>query len=284
MVMTAQVEPAPAPLLVVPRAGARARRALRIATACWFAVFVVGQWAFLWYLGGFYVRAVVTNHIDQWNRNHSIYRGYIAGDPAWNRSFGAHVVLAAILAFGGVLQLTPRLRTRAAWIHRWNGRAFLVCAIGGALGGLWMTEVRHIGVSGKNSLGEIAICLNATLILAFAALTWRTMRTGKPAAHRRWALRLLMVTNGVWFLRLGLYGWHLLTGGLGVGDNLDGPVAFAFDYASYLLPLAVLELYLRAAAAGPRHKLIAVGVLLAVTAYMVVGIFALTAAHLPLLR
>jgi hypothetical protein len=64
-------------------------------------------------------------------------------------------------------------------------------------------------------------------------------------------------------------------------DDLDGPMNFVFDFASYLLPLAILELQRWARARdGKISKGIATGVLVALTLYMLLGIFALTASDL----
>lgn len=250
----------------------------------WWIVTVIGQWAFLYYVAGFYGRAIVMGRIEDWNRNHQIFRGYLAGDTAWNFYFGAHVLLAAVIGFGGVLQLVPHLRIRAARFHRWNGRVFLVTALAGAITGMWMTLVRGVGVSGKSPLGLIAINLDAVLIIAFTLLAWKMARARKIEIHRRWALRLFMVTNGVWFLRLELFGWYLLTGGAGLTDELDGPMNIVMDFASYLVPLGVLQLYLYAR----DQKKVGSGILastalIASTAYMCIGIFALMMSKLPLL-
>lgn len=258
-------------------------RVLHFSALVWWLVTFAGQWAFLYYVGGFYGRAIVTGHPQDWNRNHEIFKGYAPGDTAWNVYLGAHVLLAAVIAFGGVLQMVPQIRRRAMAFHRWNGRAFMLTAVGGGATGLWMTLVRGVGVSGNGSLGVIALSLDAVLIIAFAWIAWRRARQGDVRNHRRWALRLFMVANGVWFLRLGLFGWYVLTGGYGVTDQLDGPVNFMLDFASYLLPLACLELYLRNKDAGHPHGQFATSVvLLACAAYMCVGIFALTMDELPL--
>jgi hypothetical protein len=254
--------------------------ALRAATALWLAVTLVGQWLFFWYLAALYVGAIVSGHPEQWNRNASLFKGYAPGDTAWNVQFGAHVAMAAVIAFGGSLQLVPQIRARALALHRWNGRAFMVTALGGAITGLWMALWRRVGLSG-GSLGRIAITVNALLIIVFVVQAWRAARARRIDAHRRWALRLFMVANGVWFLRLALYGWYLLTGGVGLTDDLDGPVNLVFDFGSYLVPLGVLELHLRARdGGGAGSKLTAAGVVVLATVSMAVGVFALTAAHL----
>ncbi len=265
------------------RAPSDGRATLRAATRLWLLVTLIGQWAFLYYLAGFYVRTIVTARPEEWNLNRMLPRGYVAGDPHWNLSFGAHVMLAAVIAFGGTLQMIPRIRERAIAFHRWNGRVFMLTALGGGLTGLWMVWMRGAQLGG-GALGNVSLTLDASLIVVFGVIAWVLVRKGRIEAHRRWALRLFMVANGVWFLRLGIFGWYVLTGGIGLGENLTGPVGLCFDFTSYLLPLGVLELYLRARDGGGYGARItaAVTVLLS-TAYMCVGTFALTMAQLPLL-
>jgi hypothetical protein len=258
-------------------------RALTFASTVWWTVTFIGQWLFLCYIAGFYGRAIVTGNIQDWNRNHDLFKGYVAGDTAWNVYLGAHVMLAAVIAFGGVLQMIPQIRRKALAFHRWNGRVFLFTALGGGVTGLWMTLVRGAGVSGNSKLGVIALTVDAALIVVFAAMAWVRARQHNIYAHRRWALRLFMAANGVWFLRIGLFGWYLLTGGFGLTDNLDGPVNIIMDFASYLLPLVVLELYLRSKESSTARGNIAMAAaLLAGTAYMCAGIFALAMYELPM--
>lgn len=261
------------------------RATLSAATRLWFAVTVAGQWAFLYYLAGFYGRAFATGQLQDWNRNAMFHPGYVAGDAAWDVSFGAHVLLATVIASGGVLQMVPRIRDRAPWFHRWNGRAFMLTALTGAVSGLWMSWVRDVGVSGGNPLGRVAVSIDGMLIIACCAVAWLLVRRGRFDLHRRWALRLFMVANGVWFLRLGVMGWYVLTGGVGMTDNLDGPVNLIIDFASYLLPLAILELYLRAGRAGTFGGRVATAVtMLLATVFMGIGIFGLGMMQIPLLR
>jgi hypothetical protein len=103
---------------------------------------------------------------------------------------------------------------------------------------------------------DIAITLNALLIVVFAALAWRRAMQRNFVAHERWALRLFLVVSGVWFLRLG-YGLLIIIAQgrpSGVGSHMDGPTDIFLMFASYLLPLAVLELYLRAKRGGAFAK------------------------------
>ncbi|SDA57924.1 MULTISPECIES: hypothetical protein [unclassified Janthinobacterium] len=85
------------------------------------------------------------------------------------------------------------------------------------------------------------------LVLVFAGLALKNVLRGDIAAHRRWALRLFLAVSGVWFFRVGLMFWLAVNGGpAGFDpDTFTGPALSFLAFAQYLLPLAVLEAYLR---------------------------------------
>lgn len=257
------------------RALERPRRSavLPLAGQVWWWVALTGQALFFIYLASFYAPATLSGHFAAWNRNPMLLKGYVAGQTAWNLSFAAHVTLAAVVSFGGVMQLAAPLRRRFPAVHRWNGRAFMLAASIAGASGLWMTWFGGASVGGGGVIGSLAVSLDAVLIFVFAGVAWRAARRRRFATHRRWALRLFMAANGVWFLRLGLFGWYVLTGGLGLTDTLDGPANYGLDFAAYLVPLGLLELYLRAQdSASVRLKRGAAVATLAGSAYMIVGI------------
>lgn len=256
------------------RTGIPADRALGTAAGLWFFVTVVGQWAFLYYIIAFYATSIVSGNLEAWNRNPFLFKGYVAGDLLGNTAFAAHVLLAAVIAFGGALQLIPQIRARAIGIHRWNGRLFLTVAVVASVTGLYMVWVRDATVHAVNSA---AISLNAGLIILFAGQAWRAVRSRDIASHRRWAIRTFLAANGVFFLRLGVFGWLVLNQGRPVGmtSEFDGAMNYFFEFASYLLPLAVFELYWRAKdRGGVITRFSTMGLLVALTAYMAIGIFA----------
>jgi hypothetical protein len=84
-----------------------------------------------------------------------------------------------------------------------------------------------------------------------------------------------MVVNGVFFIRVAFAAWSVFARGVGTSDNADGPMNYFFEFASYLVPLGVLELYLRArASAGTVGRLATALILVALTAYMTAGTLA----------
>lgn len=220
-----------------------AQTALRLSAITWVAVAAVGQAAFVWMILAHYGRTTLAGNISAWNHK-PLIKGYVAGDTPGNVMFAAHVLLAATVTVGGLLQLAPAIRVRAPSVHRWIGRVFFSVAIAAALSGFWLTWVRHTYLS---LISAVAVSVDGALILAFSAMAWRLAMRRDFAAHRRWALRAFMVVNGVWFLRVGIMAWVLITaGGIGMNDRLSGPADIVIQFGAYLVPLAVLETYLRA--------------------------------------
>jgi len=197
-------------------------------------------------------------HPERWNKAHVII-GYVPGDTVGNLAFAAHMLGAAVVLAAGTLQLVPQIRARALGFHRWNGRVFVLAAVAASVDGLWMLWVRHAQLELVNSL---AVSLDAVLVVGFVAVAWRAALAHDIARHRRWALRAFMVINAVFFIRVFSAAWVTLTGGAGMTDRMNGPMNYVFEVGCYLIPLAVLELYLRAntprrrlATAGPGHSI-----------------------------
>ena len=246
--------------------------ALKAAAGFWFLVAVIGQWAFLYYTAGFYGPSTVTGNFQAWSKNTFLFKGYVAGDTAGNLAFAAHALLAAVIAFGGAIQLIPQIRARAISVHRWNGRLFLLTALAVSIAGLYLVWVRGTLPS---MVSALTLTLNAVLIIAFVALAWRSALAHEISAHRRWALRAYLVANAQWFARVGIFAWVIVNRGpVGMTARWDGPFNYFWDFGCYLLPLAVLELYLRAKeSAGPSGRFAMAGGLVVLTALMGVGIF-----------
>jgi hypothetical protein len=218
---------------------------------------------FVAFILGFYAAPTLTGDFEAWDKNKFLTHGYIAGDTAGNLAFAAHVMLAAIITFGGTLQLVPQIRARAIGFHRWNGRLFILTAFVISLTGLFMGVTR--GSTGM--FDDLAIRLNALLIMLCAGQTLGYVLAGDIATHRRWALRTFMVVNGVWFLRVGMMGWMIAKIGLfGGPKEFDGNFYAFWSYGSYLVPLVVLELYFWAQDRGRATGKLATAALLFVLA------------------
>lgn len=252
-----------------------AEPALRASAAVWLGIAVFGQLLFAAYVAGFYGRVTLQGRPDLWNE--VMPHGYVAGDTALNVVLGLHLLFAVAIILGGALQLLPQVRRKAPQLHRWIGRGYIVVAGVLSLGGLAMVWIR--GAVGDLSQ-HVGISLNALLILAFAALAWRNARARRFDAHRRWALRLFLAVSGVWFFRIGLMFWIVVNQGPAGFDpkTFSGPFLSFLAFAQYLLPLAVLQGYLRARAGrDPRAQMAMAGVLAVAVLLTLVGIGAATA-------
>ncbi|MBZ5509065.1 MAG: DUF2306 domain-containing protein [Acidobacteriia bacterium] len=238
-----------------------ANTALNWGVGFWWVAAVVGQWAFAAYMMAVYNGSTLTGNLQDWNKVFIIRGGWIAGDTVGNLSFGVHTLLGAILTFGGALQLVRQIRARAMSFHRWAGRVFMVTALVTSVTGIHMKWIRgweFILSDPGYKIDAYGHTLDGVLIIIFAILAWRTARGHEIAAHRRWALRAYIAANGQWFLRIGVFSWILLWGGRPVGINTEtfhGPFIVFWDFASVLLPLAVLEIYMRVKESrGPGRK------------------------------
>jgi hypothetical protein len=247
-----------------------ASAALKWAARFWFLVTATGQLAFAAYVAIYYGRAAVQADLAAWND--VMPHGHIPGDTLGNAVVAVHLLLAFMITVGGVVQIVPRIRRRAPAVHRWTGRIYVGAGFAISIGGLYMVWVR-------GSIGDLsqhmAISLNAVLILLCGAFALRHALARELAVHRRWALRLFLVMSGVWFFRVGLMLWVFLNGGPAGFDpeTFRGPFLTFLAFAQYLLPLAVLELYLRAQErGGPAGRFVVATALFVLTVAMCVGI------------
>ncbi len=217
-----------------------ARRLLQGSSMAWFAMALCGQWLFACYIALLYLWPVFTGDYLSANRARPI-TGFVAGDVSGNLVLFAHLLPAALLSVGGLLQLLPQLRQRWPQLHRWNGRLFLTLGLCGAITGLYLTWVRGSRLS---DLGAIGITLNGLLIPLAVGLAWFYARRRNFALHQRFALHSFFLINGVWTFRLFLMGWYLLNQGPnGNNATLDGPADLVLSFACYLLPMVVAELW-----------------------------------------
>lgn len=231
----------------------------RAATFCYLSI-AAGQLLFTAFILLFYYPSSLSGDFAAWNTK-PLIKGFVAGDASGNLFFAAHVLMAAVITFGGLVQLVPAIRGRWPQVHRWNGRLYLASALMLSLGGLWLTWGRGTWL---NLIGAAGITLDALLILAFAAMAYRAARARRFADHRRWALRLFAVASAVWFMRVGYMAWGVATGSAGIGKSMDGPFDIFLAFANSLLPLVVTELYLRAGARGTPAARNGVAALLAI--------------------
>lgn len=261
----------------------RAGRLLSHAAAFWFAVMVAGQAVFATYIVSFYGGAAAAGDWLRWNKVLPV--GYVPGDRVGNSALAAHLAIAALVTLAGPLQLIPAVRARFPVFHRWSGRVYAAVAVLTAVAGIYMVWTRNAAGDMTQHWGTT---LNGALIMLCAFMAVRHAMARRLDAHRRWALRLFLVVSGSWFFRVGLLFWILVNGGPVGFDpkTFTGPALNVLVFGESLLPLALLELHLRARhAGGPRLQLAAAAGLALLTVAMGLGIFgASMAMWLPLIR
>lgn len=235
------------------------------AARTWFVAMVIAQWIFVYYIAAFYGERTLSGDFAAWDE-HPFVKGYVAGDVLGNLSFATHVMLAVLITLGGTLQLVPRIRAQAPWLHRWNGRVFIVLSIIVSLAGFYMVWFRQ---PVENVQAELAITINGVLILVFAAIAWRQGAARNIDSHRRWAMRTLLVVNGVFFIRLIFSAWLVIV------QSEPNTLTFrAFEYGCYLIPLALLQLYFLAQdRGGAMLRYFSAATIYVATAFMAVGAF-----------
>ena len=237
-------------------------RALSAGAAFWFTTAVLGQVAFIAFIVLFFGGAIANGDLPAVNDKPHI-TGYAPGDLAGNLQFLGHALLGGLVTLAGMWQLVPVLRRRWPAVHRWNGRLFLTIALVVTLTGFSLVWLR----GSRLGLGsDVSISLNGLLIVVFAVLAWRSAVRRDFTVHRRHALRAWLLVNGVWFLRIGIMLAGLLLTPLGFKIDYQGPIFIGVSVASWLLPLAVLELYFLAERSRSAGLQVAMGGLLGVLA------------------
>ena len=251
-----------------------AHTALKAAVRFWFSVAIVGQLIFAFTIASFYGMASMRGNWLEWNKG--MAHGYIAGDTKGNLAVAVHLVSAVVVILAGVIQLIPQIRDRAPSLHRWNGRLYIVTAFTISIAGLYMMWRRGIVGDLSQHLGQ---SLNAVLIMLCAVMALRYALAGDFKTHRRWALRLYLVVSASLFIRAGLFlSFFLNHGPFGFDPTtFSGPFLTFLSFAQYLVPLAVLEIYLRTQSRGGALGRFAMAAgLFVLTVAMGVGIFAVT--------
>jgi uncharacterized membrane protein len=248
--------------------------ALKAAARFWFAVTVVGQLIFAFTVASFYALTAVRGDYHKWN----FTNGYIPGFSMGNTAVIMHVASAAIVMLAGAVQLVPQIRSRFPAFHRWNGRIYILTAVTLSVAGLYMTWFR-------GSVGDLSIHLgstvNAVLIWLCGGMALRYALARDFRTHRRWALRFFLVVSASWFFRIGFFlSFLIFKGPFGFDPStFRGPFLTFMSFAQFLVPLAVLEIYLRAQdRPGALRRIATAGMLFALTLVMSAGLFAVATA------
>jgi len=251
-----------------------ADRVLKAATRFWFAVILIGQLIFAFTVASFYGLTAWRGDFSVWNK--VLTHGYVNGDRMGNAALLTHISGAVFVILAGTLQLIPQVRERFPVFHRWTGRLYILAAFSISTAGLYLLWVR-------GSVGDlpqhIGSSLMAVLIMLCAGMALRYAMARDFKTHRRWALRLYLVVSASLFIRAGIFLSLLLNQGpFGFdGATFTGPFLTFISFAQYLVPLAVLEVYLHVLdRPGALRRFAMAAVLIVLTLAMGAGIFGAT--------
>jgi len=249
--------------------------ALTAATRFWFVVTVVGQLVFAFTVASFYALTALRGDYHKWN----FTNGYVPGFSMGNTAVIMHVASAAFVMLAGAVQLVPQIRNRFPVFHRWNGRIYMLTAVTLSVAGLYMTWIR-------GSVGDLSVhlgsTLNAVLIWLYGGMALRYALARDFKAHRPWALRFFLVVSASWFFRIGFFlSFLVFKGPFGFDPvTFRGPFLTFMTFAQYLIPLAVLEIYLQARdRPGALRRMATAGLLFVLTLVMAAGLFAVATAQ-----
>lgn len=251
-----------------------ANRLLNLSAATWLAVATVGQWLFGLYILLFYGKTTLAGNFDRWNE----VLPQRVREGSGTLVVGIHILLAAILVFGGPLQLIPWVRRRLPIFHRWLGRTYVITAMVVSTAGLFMVWTKE---KAGDPTQDISISIQAIYIILFGLLAIRYAIGRQFARHRVWALRLFMVVNGVWFFRVSLMCWLVVNGGPVGFDTktFTGPFLTVLALFTYAIPLSLIVLELYLLAQRKQNKVFSLGVsalIFLCTVLMGIGIFGAT--------
>ncbi|MEL6980220.1 MAG: DUF2306 domain-containing protein [Pseudomonadota bacterium] len=207
--------------------------ARRIGLSTLWLLLLLGAAPFIVYAAVFGARGLVLDLSDG-------SRLFERGAAATNAALALHMIAGAAITLLALTQIIGPLRRRWPRLHRASGYAFAVCAALSALGGLVFIALR--GTIG-GPLMDGAFALYGALTLLAPVMAVRLARAGAFEAHRRWALRAVVLALGSWIYRAHYTLWHMATGGLGAEPDFTGLFDQITLFAFYLPYLALLEIW-----------------------------------------
>ncbi len=247
-------------------ASRQSRAFLKGTATFWFLVTLVGQWLFLAYIIAFYGGAILQGDLTLWNKNFS--GAYVEGATVNNLAVVFHLGLSAIIHGLGPLQFIPALRRRAPTLHRWIGRSFFAALIITVPAGGYLLLARDIGELPL----KIGFGIQMLLIVWFGWMAITRAIARDFNTHMRWAMRLFLAASAVWFFRVLLMAWLILSGGIGVDTSTGKGWMLDVMTIGQFTPLLILELYYASQRGGSAAKYAMGALLIALTLILAVGI------------
>jgi hypothetical protein len=225
------------------------------------------------YILAFYAGALAEGQMTRWNGN--LAGLYQPGSRAATAGIGLHFAAGGVILVLGCIQLMGGVRRRWPAVHRWTGRVYVTAAFLAGVGGL--TFILTNGTIGGTVM-DVGFGIYGVLMVIAAVQAVRHARARRMELHRAWALRLFALAIGSWLYRMDYGFWLLLTGGLGHTETFSGPFDHVMAFFFYVPNLLVAEAFIRArrTSATPAMRLATAGLLIAATAFLLLGTYKFT--------
>lgn len=210
--------------------------AVALVTAVWISSAIFGFYIFAYYGG-----AIPADTLADWNATLPLL--YEPHTPTASAGIGVHFFAGAVLLLLGPIQLIGQVRAKAPVVHRWIGRVYAFAAFAAGAGGL--TFIAAKGTVGGLPM-TIGFALYGALMVLSSVETVRHAMARRIDVHRAWAIRLFALAIGSWLYRMGYGFWFLFAGKTGHTDAFSGWFDYVMDYAFFIPPLIVAEMFVRA--------------------------------------
>lgn len=204
--------------------------------AVWISSAIFGAYILAYYGG-----AIPANTLEQWNA--TLPRLYEAETPGASAGIGLHFFAGSVLLLLGPVQLIGAIRRQAPAVHRWIGRVYALAAFLAGVGGLTFIAIK--GTVGGLPM-TVGFAMYGALMVVAAVETVRHAMARRIDVHRAWAIRLFALAIGSWLYRMCYGFWFLLAGKEGHTDEFSGWFDYVMDFAFFIPPLIVAEMFIRA--------------------------------------
>ena len=203
--------------------------------------------------------------------NHPTLNLNPSGGMFANYSLSIHMIFGAALTILAPIQIWLGWTKKGLFWHKLIGKLFFALAMVTGFGGFCYILM-------EGTTGGIVMSLGFGLYGILVIITaWQTMRYALAKQmkwHEEWATRLFVLAMASWFYRLCYGFWFIITGGSpGHTTNFQGPFDYFMDFAFYMLPLLLLEWYLRKIKDNTKivNPLLVTGFVLAAATFIVLG-------------
>lgn len=207
-----------------------------LVAASWLSAAIFGIYILAFYLG-----AVPSRQMEQWNGN--LPGIYEPGHPIALIGIGVHFVMGGIILLLGPVQLIGSLRLRRPALHHWVGRIYVTASGVAGLGGLGF-------ILSKGTIGgpvmNVGFSLYGALMVVAAFAAYRAARHRQFWVHRAWAIRLFALAIGSWLYRMDYGFWLTATHGAGHTHDFHGTFDAVMSFFFYVPNLILAELFIHA--------------------------------------